>query len=143
MNGTIERKLTPFETESCMRLLDSLEIGGSISHHLVAGGEGGYFPCGTPAWMITPENEVTFKRGGNIPTDSTNPAVRAFLSNGFIQRFSSITELEAEIRWGSPWVSFDIRRIGERSYEMLNYKSVAPVARSPRERFESGDWFGH
>lgn len=126
MIDTYERKLTPFETESGMRLLDSLEIGGVIPHYLIAGGNGGYFPCGTPDWMITPENEITFKR-----------------SQDYTQRFSSITELEAIIRWGCPWQSFDIRRTGEHSYEMLNYKSVAPPARSPRERFESGDWFGH
>jgi len=134
MNNQTGRKLTPFETETGMRLLDSLQIGETIPRHLVAGGDGGHFPCGTPDWMITPENEVSFKRVGH-PTICP--------SGYWVQRFSSVTELEAEIRWGSPWQCFNVRRTGERSYEMLQWESCAPAARSPLERLQANDWFGH
>lgn len=120
-----ERSLKPHEQAEGRRFLDSLEIGEIISNGFVGGGEGGFWPSGTPEFMIKLENVITFKR------------------NDFVQRFSSVSQLEATIRWGCPFQKFEIRRTGEREYEMLNNHHVGPRRRSPRERFESGDWHGY
>lgn len=122
-----EREMsTPYERELGFRLLDELNVGESIPSERVAVGDGGgFYPCGTPECLITPENEVLFERGDCI------------------QRFSSVRQLEALVKWGSPFMRFDIQRTGDRTYKMLNYESCAPKPRSAWERFNAGDWFGY